>query len=316
MVFRASLVLIPIVPSRPLVPAFSSEPVFDSQAVNSIYLTFSIYRALDIIELFFPAALNDWPVLAILRGRISIRPNIQKYIQEGKRQQKVSLSRYETPERVAYLPLKDTPQPRKSDIFRAPSMYSTSETMVMSNSSPKNTLKKKRQPSPFSNGMASPSRRSVGSRMESEESETHHRTPSCSSSKTEDASRKRSIDASEGKRHRSHSFTNFFVKKRSSKTKLQTHSTDSAMADDPKDRNSYKPLDGDNRGGRSAQRAGSGNGSLYVPNTTLNPPFLPVIPKTIAAFPMSGDDVRSSLHSDSLYSNASGPEYNVTVLAI
>lgn len=278
-----------------------------------------VFEALDIIELFFPAALNDWPVLAILRGHISIRPNIQKYIQGGKRQQKVSLSRHETPERVAYLSLKDT-QPRKSDVLRAPSMHSTSETVVMSissmpGSSPKNTLKKKRQPSPFSN--ATPPRRSTGSRMESEESESHHRTPSCSSFKSEDVSRKHSIDSSaEGKRHRSHSFTNLFVKKRSSKTKLQTQSSDSAKADDPKDQSSSKPLNGYGRGRPNTQRAGSGGESLHVQSSTLNPPFLPAIPKTLSAFPLSGDDVRSSLHSDSIYSSASGPEYNVTVLAI
>ncbi|KAF8574484.1 hypothetical protein K439DRAFT_1624275 [Ramaria rubella] len=59
------------------------------------------FEALDLIESLFPSTLAEWPVLAILWQRIASRPRIEAYIESGKRHQKITMSPYETFERIA-----------------------------------------------------------------------------------------------------------------------------------------------------------------------------------------------------------------------
>lgn len=213
------------------------------------------------------------------------------------------MSPFETPERVAYLSLRNIAQrPLQSETLTAP-LKSTEAGSNIPGSPARPVLKKKRHPSSHSIRKGNYRRSSVTSKGDSE-AEAHQQSYT---SKDDDASSKYSVKSE--KRSRVHSLTSLFTRKKGLRIDLQSRSNDSVMMDVPNHRNSSRPSDGDSRSTRSVQRAPS------VRRTT-DPPFLTLIPKTMFALPMSGGNVRSSVHSDSIYSNSSGPEYTATALAI
>ncbi|GJJ12060.1 hypothetical protein Clacol_006301 [Clathrus columnatus] len=276
------------------------------------------FEALDLTETFYPAILNDWPVLAILRGRISIRPNIQSYLNGGKREPKISMSPYETPERVAYLSLKDVRSqppaggPRKSE-SGAPSIYSTTSESMGMGSSPRSSshvLKKRHYPS-----ISSMNKGSRGPRQ-SEDDRAITTTTSLKKDGlfSSSSSSKRSDDHSleVEKRPRSHSFTSLFVRKKSSKSNIsQPNSTQTSP------RSTDSRANGDDRNRQSLQRGYYNRDSApSIEHTIPDPTFSVTIPKS--RFPMdnANNTVRSSVHSGSIYSTSSGPEYSIMAQAI
>ncbi|KAF8522197.1 hypothetical protein BU17DRAFT_64523 [Hysterangium stoloniferum] len=72
------------------------------------------FEALELIELFFPSTLAEWPILATLRQRIASRPQIQTYLESSRRCQRITMSPFETPERIANYATRPLNVPRRA----------------------------------------------------------------------------------------------------------------------------------------------------------------------------------------------------------